>query len=250
MSVSNGQAASADIFNASFVSKTTASTMTAALALNDGLSNPISNTQTSLNSVISANSSLETRVTALETLETVADHVSDTTPHATISGASIESPTRADVKKDTKSNLEIYAATATNGQLCFATDEKLMYQIVDGALTEVGGGGGGTFVVYAEETVSTVVSSSIDGERQLRPVKGNAGPVSLNSAPFGSFSWTDGTEITLVGTDSTNTVTVIYADSAGGCLLNGNCVLSKGSTLELVFINALSRWIEKGRNSL
>ena len=58
---------------------------------------------------------------------------------ASYTGAVVE-PTRLDVKQDTKANLETYAATATNGQLVFATDEKKMYQVLDGALSAVGGG--------------------------------------------------------------------------------------------------------------
>lgn len=59
-----------------------------------------------------------------------------------INFGTIVSPTRLDVKQDTEANLTTYAATATNGQLCFATDTKKMYQVVDSALTEVGAGGG------------------------------------------------------------------------------------------------------------
>ena len=56
---------------------------------------------------------------------------------------SIESPSRLDVKKDTLANLVTYASTASNGQMCFATDVKNMYQVVDSALAEVGSGGTG-----------------------------------------------------------------------------------------------------------
>jgi hypothetical protein len=64
------------------------------------------------------------------------------------SGADIQTPaiidpSRSDVKKDTLSNLQTYAASASNGQLCYATDSKKMFQVLDGALAEVGGGAGG-----------------------------------------------------------------------------------------------------------
>jgi hypothetical protein len=49
-------------------------------------------------------------------------------------------PSRLDVKQDTLSNLETYAGSASNGQIVYATDVKKMYQIIDNALTEVGGG--------------------------------------------------------------------------------------------------------------
>lgn len=66
-----------------------------------------------------------------------------TLTNKTITGASIQSPTRLDVKKDTKANLITYATTATNGQFVFATDTKEMLQVVDAVLVAVGSGGGG-----------------------------------------------------------------------------------------------------------
>jgi hypothetical protein len=62
--------------------------------------------------------------------------------NAVLNSSSIISPDRLDVKQDTYSNLSTYASTASNGQLCFSTDTKKMYQVVDGALTELGSGSG------------------------------------------------------------------------------------------------------------
>jgi hypothetical protein len=59
----------------------------------------------------------------------------------TLTNGSIITPARLDVKQDTKANLETYALTATNGQIVFATDEKQMYQVVDGELVAIGGAG-------------------------------------------------------------------------------------------------------------
>jgi hypothetical protein len=59
----------------------------------------------------------------------------------TLTGASIEEPIRSDVKQDTFANLTTYATTATNGQIVFATDEKRMFQVVDGELVSIGGAG-------------------------------------------------------------------------------------------------------------
>lgn len=69
----------------------------------------------------------------------------------TITGADIRTPTRSDVKQDTFANLTTYASTATNGQLCFATDVKQMYQVVDNALVSVGGGSGGLDVFFTQD---------------------------------------------------------------------------------------------------
>ena len=47
---------------------------------------------------------------------------------ATSTSSSIITPTRLDVKQDIESVLTTYASTATNGQLCFATNTKKLYQ--------------------------------------------------------------------------------------------------------------------------
>ena len=75
----------------------------------------------------------------------------------TVTGSSIETPTRSDVKQDTQANLETYALTATNGQLAFATDTKKMFQVLDNALSPVGGGGlgGGVDVYFADNFEDT-----------------------------------------------------------------------------------------------
>ncbi len=48
----------------------------------------------------------------------------------------------AHTEVDTKANLDTWAASASNGAQAFATDEKKAYQVVDGALVEIGGAGG------------------------------------------------------------------------------------------------------------
>ncbi len=45
-------------------------------------------------------------------------------------------------KTDTDANLVTYAATATNGELLYASDSKKYYGVKDGALISIGGGGG------------------------------------------------------------------------------------------------------------
>lgn len=64
--------------------------------------------------------------------------------NGTVSGASIQSPSRLDPKKDTKANLTTYAATATNGEMVYATDTKEFFVVKDGALNQVGSGAGGS----------------------------------------------------------------------------------------------------------
>jgi hypothetical protein len=77
---------------------------------------------------------------------------SQTLTNKIITGADIRTPIRSDVKQDTKANLITYALTASNGQLCFATDTKEMFQVVDTLLESVGGsaGIGGVDILFAQ----------------------------------------------------------------------------------------------------
>lgn len=69
--------------------------------------------------------------------EVIVKNLSQTLNNKTLSGTHIESPTRFDVKKDTFANLTTYAATATSGQACYATDVHKLYFIKDNILVEV-----------------------------------------------------------------------------------------------------------------
>lgn len=77
-----------------------------------------------------------------------------TLTNKTITGADIRTPLRSDVKQGTLADLTTYALTATNGQIVYATDEKSMYQIVDGEL--VGIGGAGIVKLTAGENISAL----------------------------------------------------------------------------------------------
>ena len=88
---------------------------------------------------------LQTEIDALPAkTETLQNKTLDSTN--TISG-SIETPTRSDVKQDTEANLITYAGSASDGQLCFATDTLKMYQVITNALQPVGGGGSTSFEI-------------------------------------------------------------------------------------------------------
>ena len=100
---------------------------------------------------------------------------------ATITTPDIISPSRLDVKKDTLSALQTYASTAANGQMCFATDTKQMFQVIDSALAEVSGGSGGINHIengdYNQDTTGTTgdtnltvsqVNSSVEPTKVLR----------------------------------------------------------------------------------
>lgn len=74
-----------------------------------------------------------------------------------LNSPSVVTPSRLDVKQDTKANLDTYADTADAGQLTYATDQKKFYGVVDNDLKSLGGGSQGldTFVqLYADEQIT------------------------------------------------------------------------------------------------
>ncbi|MEA2036391.1 MAG: hypothetical protein U9O94_02705, partial [Nanoarchaeota archaeon] len=98
-----------------------------------------------------------------------------------LSSPSITTPSKLDVKQDTAANLATYAATASNGQLCFATDDKKMYQVVDSALVAVGGGGTSEYAVFgtldADNTDytdfdTTALTNATFGEESTNELRG------------------------------------------------------------------------------
>lgn len=81
-----------------------------------------------------------------------------TLTNKTITGASIQTPTRLDVKQDTKTNLITYALTATDGQIVFATDTEEYLAVLNGALVDLGGGTGSLSTIFqlnTEELIGT-----------------------------------------------------------------------------------------------
>ena len=75
-----------------------------------------------------------------------------------------------------------------------------------------------------------------------------SGAVTLSTTPFGTTPFADGTVIKVVGTSDANTVKFAHNDSAGGCILNGPCVLEKFMITEFVYSVTLSRFIQCSRN--
>jgi hypothetical protein len=80
-------------------------------------------------------------------------------------------------------------------------------------------------------------------------VQGNAGAITLSSTPFAAVVPLDGAVVTLIGNHDTNTVTVLHNDASKGCLLNGDCELARGNTLQLKYISALDRYVEISRSN-
>lgn len=113
------------------------------------------------NSAIEFDSTATSKFKAGDVGSTV--EIADISSTQNISNKLIIDPARLDTKKDTKANLDTYALTASNGQLCFATDEKLMYQVIDSALESVGGGaGGGLDIFHIQEFEALGVSGFLE----------------------------------------------------------------------------------------
>ena len=89
--------------------------------------------------------------------------VTDLSSGVDVVTASVQTPSRLDVKQDTKSNLNTYAGSASNGQLVFATDEKKMYQVVDSALVAVGGGAGDINNILTDGGFDSDATTTVDG---------------------------------------------------------------------------------------
>lgn len=85
-----------------------------------------------------------------------------TLTNKTLTGATINNPARAGVREGLEAALTTYALTASNGQWVFATDTKVMYQIVDGQLVPAGAGGGGVSLNWKAGT-NAPLDEFIDG---------------------------------------------------------------------------------------
>jgi hypothetical protein len=94
-----------------------------------------------------------------------------TLSNKTLSSPSIHSPSRLDVKKDTKAALTSYASTASNGQLVFATDEKEMFQVIDGTLKPVGGFVQLEFALQNNQSTPTDVTGLLFNSSSFRSFK-------------------------------------------------------------------------------
>jgi hypothetical protein len=113
----------------------------------------------------------------------------------TLTGASVVTPSRLDVKQDTKSNLQTYALTATNGQLVFATDTKEYFAVKDAALVDVGGGVGGVNYITNYDAKNDTTGWAVYADAAAtRPVDGTGGSANV--------TWTRTTTNPLAGTAS------------------------------------------------
>jgi len=92
---------------------------------------------------------------------------------------------------------------------------------------------------------ASTITVNTSNKFQALPVSGNGGDVTTANSPFVP-SPPDGTTLLLIG--GANSVTVPYADIAGGCLLNGDWTGTTGMTLQLIYSSSASRYYEITRN--
>ena len=102
------------------------------------------------------------------------------------------------------------------------------------------------FILTAGATITLTNSIS----RHIVPLKSTSGEIGLSTTPFGTGPFLPGTRVTLVCTDGNNPVRIDNNDNANGTALNGSYSPGTGGMIELVWVNALSRFVEIGRNSL
>lgn len=112
------------------------------------------------------------------------------------------------------------------------------------APTEIGG-----YTIVTNQAIGASGQITLSAAvRQVLKVSGSAGAQTANTSPF-STTPLDGTKIILEGTDATNTLTILYSDTAGGCMLNGDRVLGLNDTLSIYYNATDDRYYEETRNS-
>jgi hypothetical protein len=102
-------------------------------------------------------------------------------------------------------------------------------------------------VLSAQTTLAasgTITISLTDLDQRIR-VSGNGAAVTLSSTPFGSSDPLDGTRITLIGNDDTNTVTLPLNDAANG-IIRYEKTLGRGDTITYEYNASLDRYVIVG----
>jgi hypothetical protein len=120
--------------------------------------------------------------------------------------------------------------------------------VANSGATGPAGPAGGGLVTQALQSIASAGQIVLGATmQQLVRVQGNGAARVAGNAPF-STTPADGMLITLVGRNGTNTLTIPFADVAGGCLLNGDCVLGLNDTLTLVYDATADRYFEISRS--
>lgn len=106
----------------------------------------------------------------------------------------------------------------------------------------------GYFAISDTQTlISNGTINLLDVPSEVVKVSGSGEPVDASSTPFSSAP-NDGSVIVVMGTSSSNTVTILHSDEDGGCILNGDAILGEYDKLTLIYNETLDRYIEQTRN--
>jgi hypothetical protein len=133
----------------------------------------------------------------------------------------------------------------TNGMIRYNTD-LTSFEGYNGTIWAPIGGGGYTVTTVAQAiTAAGSITTSTTDPRQLRTVLGSSGPQTASLTPFGTGGgWKDGTEVLLIGTDDTNSLTLTNNDASKGLVGNFSTIeLTKYMSVVCVWDATLDRWI-------
>lgn len=108
------------------------------------------------------------------------------------------------------------------------------------------------YKIVATESISASGTITVDGTiKQIRKVAGDSGAQTASNTPFGTTAsnFADGMEITVLGTDNTNTVTISTNDAQYGVLSpTGSATLGEDFSVTYIYDSTQERFIEKCRN--
>lgn len=97
-------------------------------------------------------------------------------------------------------------------------------------------------------TSNVTAASSINVAYHIMLIEGDGGAIDITADPQVADPGVDGSEVIFVGLSDVNTVQ--FDDGTGLQLAAGaSCVLGAGDVLALIYIDALSVWVEKYRSN-
>lgn len=114
-----------------------------------------------------------------------------------------------------------------------------------------GGGGGATAENKTESIAASGAFTKPAKYLSNYLISSTGGAVDASSTPFGGVGPTyDGTEVCIIGTSDTDSVTFVHNDNDYGCILNGNTEIKRGTLLKLKWNATLVRYVEIAKNQI
>lgn len=106
----------------------------------------------------------------------------------------------------------------------------------------------GTPIAYTPWSTGNVAAGTgITADMQSGCTYYNGGSaIDITAVPQIAAGYKDGTKMILVGSSDTNTLTL---DDGNGLILSAQCVLGAGDSITLIYISALSGWVEVSRSN-